>query len=87
MIGHQPTGAITGAIISAVAHEGLTVTVDGRPALLAIITEDGRIVASGPEVAREAGAVARNSLQNMWRGKGWLRELSQPIPMQRGAAR
>ena len=55
MIGHQPAGAIPGAIISAVAHEGLTVTVDGRPARRAIFTEDGRIVASGPEVAREAG--------------------------------
>jgi len=86
MIGQQPTGAIPGAIISAVAHEGLSVTVNGRPARLAIITEDGQIVASGPVVAREAGAVARNSLQNLWRGKGWLRELSQPIPMQHGAA-
>ena len=86
MIGHQQTGAIPGAIISAVAHEGLTVTVNGRPARLAIVTEEGKIVASGPEVAREAGAVARNSLQNMWKGKGWLRELSQPIPTHTGVA-
>ena len=81
MIGQQPTGVIPGAIISAVAYEGLSVTVDGRPARLAIINEHGEIVACGPEVAREAGAVARNSLQNLWQGKGWLRELSQPIAL------
>lgn len=81
MIGTSPTGTIPGAIISAVAHEGLTVTVNGRPARLAIITEDGQIVASGPEVAREAKAVANTALQNMWAGKGWLRELSKPIPL------
>jgi hypothetical protein len=81
MLGTTPTGTIPGAIISAVAHEGLTVTVNGRPARLAIINEDGQIVASGPEVAREAKAVANTALQNMWKGKGWLRELSQPIPL------
>lgn len=81
MIGTNPTGTIPGAVISAVAHEGLTVTVNGRPARLAIVTEDGQIVASGPEVAREARAVACNSLQNLWKGKGWLRELSKPIPL------
>ena len=43
--------------------------------------EDGQIVASGPEVAREADAVARNSLQNFWKGQGWLRALSNPIPL------
>ena len=32
MIGTQPTGAIDGVVISAVIHEGLTVTVDGKPA-------------------------------------------------------
>lgn len=81
MIGIKQTGAIPGAVISAVAHEGLTVTVNGRPARLAIVTEDGQIVASGPEVAREAKAVACSSLENLWKGKGWLRELSQPIPL------
>lgn len=85
MIGQQPTGAIPGAIISAVAHEGLSVTVNGRPARLAIINEHDEIVACGPEVAREAGAVARNSLKNLWLGKGWLRELSEPIDVRRSA--
>lgn len=81
MIGTNHISALPGAIISAVAHEGLTVTVNGRPARLAIVTEDGQIVASGPEVARAAKAVACNSLENLWKGKGWLRELSNPIPL------
>lgn len=81
MLGTQSTGAIPGAIISTVSHEDLTVTFNGKPARLAIITEDGQIVASGPEVAREAKAVANNSLRNFWKGKGWLRELSKPIPL------
>ena len=81
MIGTPSTGFVAEAVISAVAHEGLTVTVNGRPARLAIVTEDGRIVASGPEVAREAKAVACSSLENLWKGKGWLRELSNPIPL------
>lgn len=34
MIGEQPTGAIDGVRISAVAHEGLRITVDGKPARL-----------------------------------------------------
>ena len=79
MIGTQNTGTIDGVIISAVSHEALSVTVNGRPARLAVITEDGQIVASGDEVAREAGAVACNSLRNMSAGKGWLRVLSKPI--------
>ena len=59
MIGHQPTGAVPGVVITAVAHEGLRVMVDGRPARLAIVTEDGTIVAAGDRVAREAERQAR----------------------------
>lgn len=73
MIGTQPTGAIAGVVISAVAHRGLEVTVDGKPARLAIITDDGRVVADGQAVAREAEAVALNCYRNVLKGQGHLR--------------
>ena len=79
MIGTQPEGAIEGVIISAVSHEGLTVTVDGKPAQMAIITADGTVVAMGATVAKEAEAVAINSYRNMLQGQGYLRVLSKPI--------
>jgi hypothetical protein len=80
MIGPQTTGTIDGVVISAVAHEGLTVTVNGRPARLAIVSDDGQIVACGDQVALEAEAVAVNSYRGLLQGKGHLRVLSKPIP-------
>jgi hypothetical protein len=79
MIGTQQTGRIGGVVISAVSHEGLTVTVDGKPARLAIVTEDGRVIAAGPQVAREAESVAINSYRNTLKAKGFLRVMSKPI--------
>jgi hypothetical protein len=79
MIGNQPTGGIAGVVITAVAHEGFTVEVDGKHAQLAIVTDDGRIVAVGDQVAREAEAVAINSYRNFLQGKGFLRVSSRPI--------
>lgn len=79
MIGTQPIGAIDGVVISAVSHEGLTVTVNGKPARLAIVTDDGRVVAAGDQVAREAEAVAVNSYRSLLQGQGHLRVLSRPI--------
>ena len=79
MIGQQPTGALPGVVISAVVHEGLSVTVDGKPGQLAVIDDQGRVVAVGQQVAREAGAVAVNSYRQMWIGQGHLRVLSEPI--------
>ncbi len=73
MIGTQPTGAIAGVVISAVVHKGLEVTVNGKPARLAIVTDDGRIVADGRVVAREAQAVAINCYRNVLKGEGHLR--------------
>jgi len=77
--GDRPTGAIEGVVISAVIHEGLTVTFNGRPARLAVVTEDGCVVASGPQVAHEAEAVAHNSLRAFWKGQGHLRVYCPPI--------
>lgn len=79
MIGNQPEGTIAGVVISAVAHEGLTVTVDGRPARLAILTDDGQVIAAGDQVAKEAEAVALNSYRNFLKGQGHLRVLSEPL--------
>lgn len=78
MIGEQPTGAIPGVVISAVVHEGLTVTVDGQHAQLAIVTDDGRVVAVGKDVAREAEAVAINLYRSFLKGTGHLRVRSKP---------
>lgn len=81
MIGTQPTGAIPGAVITATAHQGLMVEVDGKPARLAIVLEDGTIVSVGPAVAREAEAVAVNNYRAFLKGKGFLRTVSNPIPL------
>ena len=79
MIGTQPTGAIGGVEISAVAMEGLTVTVDGRPGRLAIVDADGNVVSAGDMVAREALAVAVNCYRHFLQGHGHLRVRSAAI--------
>jgi hypothetical protein len=79
VIGTQPTGRIEGTVITAVSHEGLRVQVNGKPARLAIVDEDGCIIAAGPQVAAEAEAVAVNSYRNMVAGQGHLRVLSKPL--------
>lgn len=79
MIGTQPEGTIPGVVISAVAHESLTVTVNGKRGVLAILNEDGEVVASGEQVAREARAVAINCYRNFLKGQGYLRVHSEPI--------
>lgn len=79
MIGTQPVGTIIGVVISAVSHEGLRVTVNGKPARLAILTDDGQVIAAGDDVAREAEAVALNCYRNFLKGQGYLRVNSEPI--------
>lgn len=79
MIGTQPTGAIDGVVISAVAHEGLTVMVNGRPAQLAVVLDDGTVVAAGSDVSREVRSVAVNCYRQMLQGQGHLRVLSNPV--------
>lgn len=79
MIGTQQTGAIPGVVISAVSHEGLRVSVNGKQARLAIVLDDGTVVTAGDAVAREAEAVAVNSYRNMLQGQGFLRVISKPI--------
>lgn len=79
MIGPQPTGALPGIVISAVSHEGLSVTIDGKPARLAVINEAGEVVIAGPQVAREAESVAVNNYRQFLQGKGYLRVVGKAM--------
>lgn len=79
MIGPQYTGAIDGVIISAQSHTGLKVIARGKPALLAVVTTEGEIIAIGDLVAKEAEAVAVNSYRNFLTGKGHLKVYSKPL--------
>lgn len=79
MIGPQKTGTLPGVVVTAVSHEGLSVTFDGRPARLAVVLDDGTIIAAGADVAREVEAVAVNSFCNMLQGKGYLRVIGNPL--------
>lgn len=83
MIGTQPTGTLAGIHITAVAHEGLTVTIDGSPGRLAVLDEAGNVVAEGAQVAKEAQAVAVNLFRSVLQAQGHLRILS--VPLQRVA--
>lgn len=79
MIDQLPVGTIEGVVISAVAHEGLRVTVDGRPARFVLMTEDGQLIDAGNQVTKEAEAVAVNNYHNYLLGKGHVRVLSNPM--------
>lgn len=50
MIGTQPTGAIAGVSISAPSDERLSVTVDSKPAHLAVVNEAGEVIAMGQKL-------------------------------------
>jgi hypothetical protein len=75
----KKNSALSGIVISAVSHEGLAVTVNGKMARFAIVLEDGEVVAVGEAVAREAEAIAIESYRNMLKGKGHLRVISPPL--------
>ena len=79
MIGDQPTGMIAGVFITATAHQGLMVVVNGKPARLAIIDDNDKVLAAGKDVAREARAVAVNSYRNFLKAEGHLVVMSVPL--------
>lgn len=67
------------ARLSGAAHEGLRVTtLDGRPARLAIIDEDGNVLEEGPAVANACWRTAASVLRNFLRGLGHLRVCQGP---------
>lgn len=80
MIGEQKTGAIAGLYITAVSHELPRAIFNGRSVRLAIIDDDGQVIASGPEVAREFEATVINCHRNALKGQGFLRIHSLQIP-------
>lgn len=74
MIGDPTTGTLTHCEISAVSHEGLSITTaDGKRGTLAVLDENGNIIETGPSVAFEAWNVAVLSYRNFLKGKGYLR--------------
>lgn len=65
-------GPVRPYVLSAVAHEGITVrTADGRPAALAVIDADGHVLAD--EVAHEAWSVAVHAYRQFLQGSGHLK--------------
>jgi len=74
-----PLDGLPNCDISAVIHEGLTAhTGDGRPARLAVVDENGRIVAAGDDVARQAWNAAINSYRQFMIGMGHIRVHTKP---------
>ena len=61
------------------SHTGLKVTAGGKPAQLAIVTDDGEVIAVGESVAMEAEAVSINAYRNFLAGKGYLKVYSKPL--------
>ena len=86
MLGEQATGAIEGVYIHTVSHEPPKATFHGKPAQLAIITEDGQIIAAGASVAQELEAAIVSCYRNTLKGLGHLRVQSSPIQPQLKAA-
>jgi len=67
------------AELSAVIFEGLAArTSDGKRAALAIIDDDGRVIESGPEVARAAWDVMLACYRKFLEGNGHIRVHSGP---------
>ncbi|WP_054075939.1 hypothetical protein [Comamonas testosteroni] len=79
MLGEQATGAIEGVYIHTVSHEPPQASYQGKPAQLAIITEDGQIIAAGASVAQELEAAIVHCYRNTLKGLGHLRVQSSPI--------
>lgn len=79
MIGKQRTRLMAGVFITAMAQEGRTEMVNGKPARLAILADAGTVLAVGAEVARGSEAVAVNSYRTLLKGEGYLRVTSNPL--------
>ncbi|GKT24399.1 hypothetical protein [Acidovorax sp. SUPP3334] len=79
MIGNQRTGGLLGVAMHATSHEGLLVDADGKRARLSIIDDEGKVIAAGADVAREAEAVLLNNYRKTLKGQGFLRTYSNAI--------
>lgn len=82
MIGIPKTGTLEHGFISANVTSGYQfTTVDGRPARLAIIDDQGNVVESGDAVAREAWNVCIAVIKNFKIGQGHIVVHSAPPGM------
>lgn len=72
MIGPMPTGRIAGVDITATPHGGLSATVHGRPARIALVDDDGHVLAAGKDLADEVEGVAVNAYRQVLTGHGAL---------------
>ena len=79
LIGDQRTGRVEGVIISATGNDGLSVTVNGVPARLAVVSREGDVL-DVEDVAKEAFAVSVNAYRDFLRGLGHLHTSSRPLP-------
>jgi len=77
ILGNLPTGTLQHAKLSGVCFEPLKAqTTDGRPARLAIIDEDGKVIESGDAVSSEVWNLVRGVWRNYLQGKGHIRVIS-----------
>lgn len=61
-------------------HRGRSITVDGRPALLAVVLDDRTIAAAGEEVACEFESVAVDAYRKLLQGRGYVRVIGDLLP-------
>ena len=62
--------------IIASTTEGVRVTAHGRPAELAIVTPEGLVLVSGPDVAEAVEQVSVEAFRNLLRGQGHVKTVS-----------
>lgn len=77
LVGDQETGRIKGAVVSASANQGVSVTVDGKPARLAVVTRDGHVL-DVADIATETFSVCVNAYRDFLRARGHLHTHTQP---------
>lgn len=83
-VGIPKTDTLENAVISAVAHEGLTVQLkDGRVGRLAVVDDSGHVIEAGASVAVEAWNVTIAAYKNFRIGMGHMRVYSSPPGMGR----
>lgn len=79
IVGEQT--ALAGTMqLSAVVHEGIRIDhPEGKTCRIAIIDENGQVVAGGEDVTKAVFDVAIGAFQNLLKARGHLRTYSKPI--------
>lgn len=75
-----PLPTVEGIVVRADQFNGLSVTVNGQPARLAVVAEGGVVVAEGDAVTEEAFAASINLYREFLRDNGLLRDVYNPRP-------